>query len=242
MNDRMKGLTALLLTSLSVSSSQAAQVELGFTGTLTLNTNSTTNFFQAQPGETVSGRFLFDTGVPLRNISPTPSNTLHYNAGARPGAELSFISTQFDQNSFDFSHQATEGNDRDAFRLGPMGPNQSLSFSDLYGSSSGTCGNPGGPDYCWGIQLALIKEAGTFALQWPQTVNFDEGQLKDDELRFILYNARADLGPTGLMSGRLNLTSLKMQSPAPVPLPASAWFFLTGLAGWHLIKARRNRE
>lgn len=241
MRFRIHGLAALLLSTATLSAPQAATVELGFTGTLTLNPISTTNFFQAQAGESVSGRFLFDTEVPLRNISPTPATTLHYNAGARPDAELSFISTRFDLNQFDFSHQANEGRDRDSFRIGPMASNQSLSFSDLYGSGGGSCGTAGGPDYCWGIQLALLKTAGTFALQWPQTLQMGADQLKDDELRFILYNNRADLGPTGLMSGRLNLTSLNLQPPAPVPLPASAWLLLTGLAGWQVIKARRRR-
>jgi hypothetical protein len=220
----------------------SAIVDLEFSGTLNLNNYSTANFFSADVGESVSGRFRFDTSVPQRNISSSPDTTIHYNAGAISTRELKFIDSEFSGLSFDFSRASDAGLDRDNFRIGPFSTDQSLNFADIYSSSVGTCGSAAGPDFCWAIQLGVLVPPGTLGIKWPQSFSLSGSQLLNDEIRFVLYNQRDDFGPTGLSSGFLSLSSLNMTAPAPVPLPASAWLLLTGLGGMIWLKRFRQAQ
>lgn len=221
----------------------AAALEIQFSGTLNLYPNqTTTNFLSAQVGERVSGRFLVDTGVTVNNTGGT--NAIQYTAGILPGRELKFVSTEFQGSTFDFTRADQQGSDKDRLRLGP-GTNparQQLSISDVYrdGAGSGVCGAATNLRYCWTVELSALLPGGTLPLEWPQTFTLGPDQLTEAELRFNLFNDMAEFGPLGRMSGYLSLDTLNATAPVPTPLPAAAWLFLTGLGG--LVWMRRARR
>ncbi len=228
-------LAALSLSALPVNTS-AATAELFFSGTLDIlevpEVNNT-NFFSVGHGETVSGRFVFDLSRVPEDIQTSGNQQLSYSSGASFSREFSWATTVFDQSNFNFDRTRDTGLDKDVFRIDRSGPKEDELFvADAYNEKRSIRCDGRGSDYCWGIRLNALVDKGTLALDWPQTFDLGAGDLTEDLISLNLFNTNADYGDTGFMAAFIRLDSLSIVAPvppAPVPLPAALWLFLTGL-------------
>jgi hypothetical protein len=239
-------LLLIIASALCAAPLSAAMVALEFTGRLNIVSGGgkpNVNFFTVDEGDLVTGRFLFDMSKPPTNVSGSKNTTVQYSSGVTYSRELNWISTEFDQGTFDFSRRADTGLDKDTFLLENKTAWNYLGFVDKYKSSTGgTCGSAYGPAYCWGVSLSASLTPATLALtQWPQNVSLAAADLVRDKIGFNLYNSDTTFGPTGFMGGYIKLESLNMVAPAPVPLPASVVLFLAALGGWSTLHYRARQ-
>lgn len=223
----------------------AAPFVMEFSGSLDMN-NTGTSYFAAAQGETVTGRFHFDSDIAPRNWSPDPTSSITYR-GSFPSNELRFTRIELDNFSFDTAGASGSGKKRDAFFLGSFGANQSLRVTDAFdsndGSSRNCTGTASSPSLCWKVQLSLLLPADSLPIEWPQTFSADETQLGGSAIEYAFFqrppasarSSLAALSGTGYASGQINLQSLSI---APVPVPAAGGLFMSAIGVFWLLRRR----
>jgi len=172
-----------------------------FDGLLQLDPNSTVLYFGLEDGTPVHGRFLFDPDRVPKDKDARPES-INYNRGALPWAELSLLGTEFDAGCFDFTIKKEAGVDDDRLRLEPLDVRQNLYLQDGFSDNGQPCDGEGSP-YCWRIQLSVLLPPDTLPVAWPPAFAWDQASWFGGQMRFVLQ------AEAGFMAGEIALLTLQ---------------------------------
>ncbi len=244
------GLFAACLSGLS----QAAYVSFEFTGVLTSfsDSSSPNPNVKGSPsvGGVVTGRFIQHGALPNGKVV-SGGKDASYQDSTR-----SFLSFQLDGLGFDFTNQTQLVNDRDRYPVQEHADQirivndtpDGIALRDRF-----TSGNTFGchvDEMCFDFRLRGPLSGAGLSYLPPDTFTSTEvptslgltnfvglnGVTPAESYINITYYNGLD-GVRRAVDGTISLQSIRV---APVPLPASAWLFLTGLGGLTWVARRRR--